>query len=129
MPSMLQGHLKARPELQPRLALATAGISQSAAERVCGAKAVSTHLVLLNQRLQAAIAPTLLEPDLLAGTNIISLFPPIVFQGLETITVGTEPQRNPLPLAIRFRKRDRHIGPTLHSLGCGFPTAEYVRVG
>ena len=75
----------------------------------------STHLVRLNQRLQAAIAPTLLEPDLLAWTNIISLLPPVVYQGLELTTVGAQPKRNALPLAVRFRKRDRHIGPSILS--------------
>src|SRR5256885_5755872 len=79
---------------------------------------LSTHFNALNQRLQAAIAPTLLEPDLLTGTNVISLFPPVVLQGLELITVGAEPQRNALPLAVRFRKRDRHIGPSILSHRC-----------
>jgi hypothetical protein len=62
-----------------------------------------------NQRLQAELAITLLEPDLLAWANIPSLFPRIFLQRLVLIAVGTEPQRNPIPLAIRFRKRDRHI--------------------
>jgi len=35
---------------------------------------------LIYKRLQAGIAPTLLEPDLLTGTNVISLFPPVVFR-------------------------------------------------
>ena len=68
----------------------------------------------LNLRFQTAIAPTLLEPDLLARTNILSHSPPVVFQGLELIAVGAEPQRDALPLAVRFRQRDRHMG--LHSL-------------
>jgi Phage integrase family len=79
---------------------------------------LSTHFNARNQRLQAAIAPTLLEPDLLTGTNVISLFPPVVLQGLELITVGAEPQRDALPLAVRFRKRDRHIGPSILSHRC-----------
>ena len=66
--------------------------------------------MVLNQRLQAGIAITLLEPDPLARNNILSFFPRIFLQGLVVIAVGTEPQRNPIPLAIRFRKRDRHIG-------------------
>ena len=65
--------------------------------------------MVLNQRLQAGIAITLLEPDPLARNNILSFFPRIFLQGLVVITVGTEPLRNPIPLAIRFRKRDRHI--------------------
>ena len=68
----------------------------------------------LNLRFQTAIAPTLLEPDLLARTNILSHSPPVVFQGLELIAVGALPQRDALPLAVRFRQRDRHMG--LHSL-------------
>src|SRR5438105_14747120 len=70
---------------------------------------LSTHFNALNQRLHAAIAPTLLEPDLLTGTNVISLFPPVVLQGLELIIVRAEPQRNALPLAVSFSKRDRHL--------------------
>jgi hypothetical protein len=66
--------------------------------------------MVINQRLQAGIAITLLEPDPLARNNILSFFPRIFLQGLVVITVGTEPQRNPVPLAIRFRKRDWHIG-------------------
>ena len=45
-------------------------------------------LMALNRRLQAAIAPTLLEPDLLAGTNILSHVPSVVLQGLVFIAVG-----------------------------------------
>jgi hypothetical protein len=63
-----------------------------------------------NQRLQAELAIALLEPDLLARANIRSFFPRIFLQRLVLIAVGTKPQRNPIPLAIRFRKRDRHIG-------------------
>src|SRR5438876_10616149 len=62
--------------------------------------ALSTRFAALNQRLQAGIAPTLLEPDLLTGTNVISLFPPVVFQWLEPLAVGAEPQGNALPLAV-----------------------------
>jgi hypothetical protein len=68
------------------------------------------ELAPLNQRLQAELAITLLEPDLLARANIRSFFPRIFLQRLVLIAVGTEPQRNPIPLAIRFRKRDWHIG-------------------
>jgi len=42
-------------------------------------------------RIQAGIAPTLLEPDFLARTNILSHVPPVFLQGLELIAVGTEP--------------------------------------
>src|SRR5437016_4322111 len=66
--------------------------------------------MIINQRLQAGIAITLLEPDPLARNNILSFFPRIFLQGLVVITVGTEPQRNPVPLAIRFSKRNWHIG-------------------
>ena len=54
-------------------------------------------------RIQAGIAPTLLKPNFLARTNILSHIPPVVLQGLKLIAVGTEPQRNTLPLAVRFR--------------------------
>jgi len=64
--------------------------------------------MVINQRLQAGIAITLLEPDPLAWNNILSFFPRIFLQGLVVITVGAEPQRNPVPLAIRVRKRDWH---------------------
>ena len=47
--------------------------------------------MVLNQRLQAGIAITLLEPDPLARNNILSFFPRIFLQGLVVITVGTEP--------------------------------------
>src|SRR5205814_10603102 len=76
---------------------------------------LSTHFNALNQRLQAAIAPTLLEPDLLTGTNVNSLFPPVALQGLELITVVAEPQRNALPLNARSRKRDRQMGRSILS--------------
>jgi hypothetical protein len=75
----------------------------------------------MNQRLQAGIAITLLEPDPLARNNILSFFPRIFLQGLVVITVGTEPQRNPVPLAIRFRNHDWHIG---HSPFAGVRTDE-----
>ena len=65
-------------------------------------------------RIQAGIAPTLLEPNFLARTNILSHVPPVVFQGLELIAVRAEPERDTLPLAIRFRQRHRHRD--LHSL-------------
>jgi hypothetical protein len=66
-------------------------------------------------RIQAGIAPTLLEPDLLARTNILSHSPPVVLQGLKLIAVGTEPQRDALPLAVRFRQRDWHMGTSILS--------------
>ena len=66
-------------------------------------------------RIQAEIAPTLLEPNFLARTNILSHVPPVVLQGLKLIAVGTEPQRNTLPLAVRFRQRDWHMGTSILS--------------
>jgi hypothetical protein len=77
--------------------------------------AFSTGFAALNQRLEAAIAPTLLKPDLLAWTDVSSLLPSVILQGLEPITIGALPQRNAIPLAVRFWKRDRHIA-ILHSL-------------
>ena len=71
----------------------------------------------VNQCLQAALAPSFLEPDFLAGTNITAHFPPILLQRLQLITVGAKPQRNPLPLTIRFRKRNRHFGSPF---GCNY---------
>ena len=68
----------------------------------------AANSAVLNFRFQTAIAPTLLEPDLLARTNILSHPPPVIFQGLELIAVGAEPQRDALPLAVWFRQRDRH---------------------
>jgi hypothetical protein len=73
-------------------------------------EAFTLELAPPNQPLQSELAITLLEPDLLARANIRSFFPRIFLQRLVLIAVGTEPQRNPIPLAIRFRKRDRHIG-------------------
>ena len=45
----------------------------------------------LHQPLQTAVAPALLEPYLLAWTNVITLLPSVVFQRLVFGTVGTEP--------------------------------------
>ncbi len=66
-------------------------------------------------RIQAGITPTLLEPNFLARTNILSHVPPVVLQGLKIIAVGTEPQWNTLPLAVRFRQRDWHMGTSILS--------------
>ena len=66
-------------------------------------------------RIQAEITPTLFEPNFLARTNILSHVPPVVLQGLKLIAVGTEPQRNTLPLAVRFRQRDWHMGTSILS--------------
>jgi hypothetical protein len=66
-------------------------------------------------RIQAEIAPTLLEPNLLARTNILSHVPPVVLQGLKLIAVGAEPQRNTLTLAVRLRQRDWHMGTSILS--------------
>jgi hypothetical protein len=77
-----------------------------------GIKSLTTS----NQRLHTAMTPTLLEPDLLAGTNIVALPPPVVFQGLVLGTIRAKPQRTAFPLAVGFGNRDRHTGDTLHSL-------------
>jgi hypothetical protein len=66
-------------------------------------------------RVQAEIAPTLLEPNFLARTNILSHVPPVVLQGLKLVAVGTKPQRNTLPFAVRFRQRDWHMGTSILS--------------
>src|SRR5262249_3046276 len=71
----------------------------------------------VNQCLQAAITPSFLEPDSLTGTNITAHFPPILWQRLQLIAVGAKPQRHPLPLTIRFRKRNRHFGSPF---GCNY---------
>ena len=76
---------------------------------------INLVLSALYLRIQAGIAPTLLEPNLLARTNILSHVPPVLLQGLKLIAVGTEPQRNTLPLAVRFRQRDWHMGTSIFS--------------
>jgi hypothetical protein len=62
---------------------------------------LSTRFAAPNQGFQAATAPTLLEPDFLTGTNVFSHFPPVVYQGLVQLAVGTEPQGNAFPLPVR----------------------------
>ena len=80
-------------------------------------------------RIQAGIAPTLLEPNFLARTNVFSHIPPVVLQRLELIAVGTEPKRNTVPLAVRFRQRDWHVGTSIlsnHSQVGLVVAAEYI---
>jgi hypothetical protein len=92
------------------LPLYTKGLRCEGLERILRLKFGTLYL-----GIQAGTAPTLLEPNFLAGTNILSHIPPVVLQGFKLIAVGTEPQRNTLPLAVRFRQRDWHMGTSILS--------------
>jgi hypothetical protein len=80
-------------------------LSQPGTARV---RSCSTCFARFSERLEAAIAPALFEPDLLARANVLSLFPALVLQGLELVTVGAKPKRNSIPLTVRLGKRDWH---------------------
>src|SRR5690348_5196395 len=73
-----------------------------------GSGSCSTHFAGLSERLEAAISPALLEPDLLAWANVVTLFPAINLQRFELVAVRAKPKRNAIPLAVRLRKRDWH---------------------
>src|SRR5581483_1345990 len=77
----------------------------------CGHSGLLNGLAALDQGLQAGFTPSIFEPNLLSGTNVISFFPGEILNRLETPAIRANPEWNPILFSIRFRKRDRHARP------------------